>query len=343
MIVNKGALSRVIAAFLTIFLATFLLHQNRITSSAPDFDCASKGTSEILIEIPNGAAGSTIAEILFQKQVIKSARSFFSIAVGDQRAATISPGTHRIEGGICAKEALAQLLDSKRILGLIKIAEGSWNSEIFKSMESTGFSKSEIRKAVANLTLPQGFKKLEGLLFPAQYSFAAGTSANDAINSMLARATGELEKSGILTATGKYTPQQILIMASIAQAEGNEEDFSKVIRVILNRLKIGMPLQMDSTVHYIKGDRGKIFLSTKSTYLSSPYNTYRNYGLPPGPIGNPGRAALIAAANPSVGDWLYFVTVAPSDTRFTSSVQEFAKWKVEYKKNLRAGLFRSEK
>jgi UPF0755 protein len=108
-------------------------------------------------------------------------------------------------------------------------------------------------------------------------------------------------------------------------------------------LEKGIPLQMDSTVHYIKKSRGKVFLSTASTYLKSPFNTYRNYGLPPSPIGNPGTAALEAAVNPVPGDWTFFITIAPGDTRFTSSIDEFNSFKVIYKKNLRAGLFRSSK
>jgi UPF0755 protein len=104
-----------------------------------------------------------------------------------------------------------------------------------------------------------------------------------------------------------------------------------------------MPLQFDSTVHYVKKSRGNIVLSTQSTLISSTYNTYRRYGLPPGPINNPGEAAMRAAILPQAGDWLYFITVAPSDTRFTSDIDQFSKWKIEYKKNLRAGKFRSSK
>ena len=100
-----------------------------------------------------------------------------------------------------------------------------------------------------------------------------------------------------------------------------------------------MPLQMDSTVHYIESKRGDIFLSTKSTLVNSPFNTYRRVGLPPAPIGNPGRNALLAAITPDSGDWLYFITVAPGDTRFTRSFDEFNSWKIIYKANLRAGKF----
>ena len=73
---------------------------------------------------------------------------------------------------------------------------------------------------------------------------------------------------------------------------------------------------------------------------NSPYNTYRKYGLPPSPIGNPGTAAMKAALAPANGDWLYFITVKPGDTRFTKSHDEFLVWKNEYLKNLQAGAFR---
>jgi UPF0755 protein len=101
-----------------------------------------------------------------------------------------------------------------------------------------------------------------------------------------------------------------------------------------------MPLQLDATVHYVKKLRGEIFLSTNSTLIKSPYNTYRNYGLPPTPIGNPGADAIAAALKPAVGDWLYFVTVAPGDTRFTRSHDEFLTWKALFVKNRKAGAFK---
>ena len=274
--------------------------------------------------------------------MVKSARAFFGVAVGDARAAKIAPGSHIISPELCAKDALEQLLDSKRIAGLINIVEGEWNSEVFEDMVNAGYARSEIKDALAQLKLPTGFKSLEGLLFPAQYSFAKGTSASVAIAAMVERAQAEMENAGILEAAGKYSAQELLTIASIIQAEGGLQDFTKVSRVIFNRLEKGMPLQMDSTVHFVQKLRGNIFLSTKSTLLKSQYNTYRKYGLPPGPIGNPGRQAMLAAVNPEPGDWIYFITVAPNDTRFTSSFEEFGAWKVEYKKNLRAGLFESK-
>jgi UPF0755 protein len=244
-----------------------------------------------------------------------------------------------IDRQLCAQNALDQLLDSKRIAGLIAVSEGAWVSEIKKLFSKAGYPQGEVKAAFSSAIVPKPFTELEGLLFPAQYSFAQGTKADVALKEMIARGLEEVTKVGFFSDQSQYSPQQLLTIASIIQAEGGSGDFTKVSRVIYNRLKIGMPLQMDSTVHFVMESRGNIFLSTKSTLINSPYNTYRKYGLPPGPIGNPGLNAMKAALSPAAGDWLYFITVAPQDTRFTSSLDEFNTWKVLYKKNLRAGKF----
>ena len=342
--VNKTALLRVIAALAVVFIFTGGLHQVRKSGGgAPDFSCQASDSEDVTISIEKGATGASIAQVLFEAEVIKSSSSFFRVAVGDKRSESIAPGSHRIQLNLCAKDALDQLLDPKRIVGLISVIEGAWSSEIADAMVAAGFARSEVTKAIKSIDLPSGFNTLEGLLFPAQYSFEVNTSAQSALSAMMNRALTEIAKSGISDGSGKLSPQQLLIIASIIQAEGEPKDFSKVSQVIRNRLKIGMPLQMDSTVHYVQKQRGNIFLSTKSTLIKSDYNTYRKYGLPPGPIGNPGSAAMMAAVMPAIGDWIYFITVAPGDTRFTSTLDQFNVWKAEYKKNLRAGVFGSAK
>ena len=342
--VNKTALLRVIAALAVVFIFTGGLHQVRKSGGgAPDFSCQASDSEDVTISIEKGATGAAIAQVLFEAEVIKSSSSFFRVAVGDKRSESIAPGSHRVQLNLCAKDALDQLLDPKRIVGLISVIEGAWSSEIADAMVAAGFARSEVTKAIKSIDLPSGFNTLEGLLFPAQYSFEVNTSAQSALSAMMNRALTEIAKSGISDGSGKLSPQQLLIIASIIQAEGEPKDFSKVSQVIRNRLKIGMPLQMDSTVHYVQKQRGDIFLSTKSTLIKSDYNTYRKYGLPPGPIGNPGSAAMMAAVMPAIGDWIYFITVAPGDTRFTSTLDQFNVWKAEYKKNLRAGVFGSAK
>ena len=342
---NRWPLFRVIAALVASVLAIYSLS---IFKSGPraaaDFDCLTQSDAKtVSIDVASGETGSEIARELFEKDVIASSEVFFRLAVADPKAQLIAPGVHLIDTQICAEQALAQLLDSKRIAGLIAVSEGAWISEIKKLFLRAGYTQDDVKAAFASAEAPKPFKQLEGLLFPAQYSFAQGTKADTALKEMITRGMSEVAKAGFLEEQSQYSPQQLLTIASIIQAEGVDQDFTKVSRVIYNRLKIGMPLQMDSTVHFVMEARGNIFLSTKSTLINSPYNTYRKYGLPPGPIGNPGRNAMKAAVSPATGDWLYFITVAPKDTRFTSSLDEFNTWKVLYKKNLRAGKFEANK
>lgn len=311
-------------------------------SVAPDYptNTVISNSSEVIIDIPSGSAGSDIAKLLFDNKVVKSSDAFFRVAVGDKRSEKIAPGNHRLTQKIAAQQALEQLLDPNRIPNLIRIYEGGWKSEAVTSLLKYGFSASEISKAFTVAQLPQGFTQAEGLLFPAQYSFAKGTTATAAVQAMIDRFKHEPSAQQLLQGSKEFKPSQLLTIASIVQAEGDIKDFDKVSRVIRNRLAIGMPLQLDSTVHFIKKVRGQIFLSTQSTLIASPYNTYKKYGLPPGPIGSPGVDAMNAAMKPAVGDWLYFITVAPGDTRFTKSLDEFNSWKALYEKNRKAGAFK---
>lgn len=337
------SLRRLIAAGLVIFLFTFSLFLIRsLSSTTPDYNTLTsvEGLEEVTIEVPTGASGSEIAAILYEAGVVKSTQAFFRVAVADERSQKVAPGSHRLTLKISAQQALEQLLDPERIPNLIRINEGAWRSEIQEAFLSYGFDRSEINRAFSSLKLPKSFSSSEGLLFPAQYSFPEGTTAAEAAQRLVERFTEDRYAKRLLQGSVQYSPQQLLTIASIIQAEGSTQDFSKVSRVIYNRLKIGMPLQMDSTVHYIMQARGDIFLSRKSTMLNSPYNTYRRYGLPPGPICSPGADAIKAALEPVAGDWLYFITVAPGDTRFTSSLDEFNAWKAIYTKNRKAGAFK---
>jgi len=336
-------MKRLFLAGIAVFLFTFGLFVVRShNTSTPDFPNVTsvQGLPEVIIEIPTGSTGSDIGQILFKAKVVKSSASFFRVAVGDSRSEKIAPGSHRITMKISAAQALDQLLDPSRIPNLIKIYEGGWKSEVVESLKEYGFSSQEIEQAFKDVRLPRGLTNAEGVLFPAQYTFAKGVTATEAVQAMVDRFTQESVSKLILKGNQDFTPSELLTIASIVQAEGDIKDYPQVARVILNRLKIGMPLQLDSTVHFIKKVRGQIFLSTQSTLINSPYNTYKRYGLPPGPIGSPGVDAMSAALKPASGDWLFFITVAPGDTRFTKSIDEFNTWKSLYEKNRKAGVFK---
>jgi UPF0755 protein len=306
--------------------------------AAPDYAGGAPGP-EVIIEIMPGETGSEIAQRLHELGVVKSSLAFFRIAVTDPRSARIAPGEHRLETTIPAKVALEQLLDAKRIPNLIIVRDGERIAEIIESLQDFGFSKAEILAELKRSEPPAPFlgKNLEGFLYPAHYSFNRGVRVNAVIESMLA--SFRASTKDVEWTYGKYQPHEILTIASLVQTEGTPDVFGKVARVIYNRLEKGMPLQFDSTVHFALNRRGEIRVSINDTQVKSPYNTFINRGLPPGPIGSPNREAIDAALNPAEGDWLYFVTVKPLDTRFTSSYDQFLLWKAEYKRNLKAGLF----
>lgn len=135
-------------------------------------------------------------------------------------------------------------------------------------------------------------------------------------------------------------PQQALILASLIESEAaHSDERAHIAAVFVNRLRLGMRLQSDPTVIYALTDgRGKKLdraLTRADLATSSPYNTYLVKGLPPGPIDNPGDAAIRAALHPAHGTWTYFVTVNPKTglTKFTSSLAQFNQFRAELRAN----------
>ncbi|MFK4594331.1 endolytic transglycosylase MltG [Streptomyces pristinaespiralis] len=179
--------------------------------------------------------------------------------------------------------------------------------------------------ATAKLKLPADARgNPEGYLFPATYPYDTTSTPAGLLSFMVNTSAQRFGSRRIADgiARNRLTLHQAVNIASIVQAEADTaEDMGKVARVIHNRLAQGMPLQMDSTINYALG-RSTVDTTTADTRLRSPYNTYENQGLPPSPIDNPGEEAMHAAVSPPPGDWLYFVTVEPGDTRFTSSYEE---------------------
>ena len=308
---------------------TFLLNDYLETSSSQKVD--------ILIE--SGDTGTQIAEKLYKSGVIKASKVFYKLAINEKRSNSISPGIHEIDLKISAKAALDQLLDPKRNRGVFGFIEGLRKNEIFDLLKKSDLVSGDLSAAIK----PDKIYKtsnLEGFLFPAKYSFAPGTSTDAAISQMINRFNLAAKTSKVDQGFNGFSPFELVTIASIIQAEGDPQDFKKIARVIYNRLKIKMPLQMNATVDYAANLRGQIRLPYKRLEINSRYNTYKYQGLPIGPIGNPGQDALDAAVNPVSGDWLYFITVKPQDTRFTKSFNEFNLWVNEFRKNEKAGLFK---
>lgn len=338
---NENAGVRLLLAGVFLILFTLGIREiNSGPSTAPDFPRGQAGV-EVLIEVLPGEAGGEIAKKLEQAGVVKSSLAFFRVAVSDKRSLRIAPGEHLLQTQIPAQQALEQLLDPDRIPNLIRVRDGARWSEINQQLLNFGVVKSDLVKAVESFKAPEPFdvRNIEGFIYPAQYSFNKTTSAKQMIGDMVDKFEW-MTKSVNWNALPEFTPYEVLVMASLIESEGTPDVFSKVARVIQNRLKIGMPLQFDSTVHYALDRRGEIRVSIAETKTPSEFNTFINKGLPPTPIGSPTIAAINAALNPANGDWIYFVTVKPGVTRFTSSYEEFLDWKAEYKRNFRAGLFK---
>jgi UPF0755 protein len=297
------------------------------------------GTDQVEVIINNGDTGLEIAKKLYEAGVVKTSKAFYRVALIEKRSAGISPGIHTLDKEISAKSALDQLLDSKRNRGLLRFNEGLRAYEIISILNNSPLLDGEASGKIAP-DAKWGTRNIEGFLFPAQYAFGPGTTVDQAITSMVQRFESAAQETNLYDCYEDYTAYQCLIIASIAQAEGDPQDYTKIARVIYNRLAIGMPLQMNTTVEYAAKLRGQIRMSYKQLEINSKYNTYKYRGLPPSPIGSPGEAAMKASVNPADGDWLFFITVKPQDTRFTKSIDQFNIWVNEFRKNEEAGLFK---
>jgi uncharacterized YceG family protein len=208
------------------------------------------------------------------------------------------------------------------------IPEGWRASQVYEAVDKVlalpaGTTAKSVGKA--GLTLPSDSRgNPEGYLFPATYSFAKGSTPESLLKSMVDTANKKFDGAPVAAGAQRNAMNvyQAVTIASIVQAESSTKtDMGRVARVVLNRLAHGMPLQMDSTINYALR-RHTLRTSTDDTQIDSPYNSYQRMGLPPTPIDNPGEDAMRATLNPAPGDWLYFVTVKPGDTRFTADYTE---------------------
>lgn len=304
-----------------------------------DFPVGSS-TADIDFTISPGESGSDIARALAKAGIVKTWEAFFNVAAADKRSFSVQPGTRRIHAHQTSKVVLEELLDPARLVGVVRIPEGARISNVIKIMVGQGFDKSELKSAIKDAKTPWG--SVEGALYPATYAFPRNASAQSAIAQMIQTTKGALHdlRAEERAKAAGLTTLQVLTIASLIQAEADETDFSKVSRVIYNRIADGMRLQLDTTVLYALNEQGRIKVTNKDLAVASTYNTYMHSGLPPGPIGNPGSKAIDAALSPADGPWIFFITVKPGDTRFTASENEFYRWKSEYQKNYAAGAFK---
>ena len=344
---RKGGLAVVIAliVILAVLAGGYALVQgvgSKLTdalSTRGADDYPGPGEGEVVIEVTSGQTVAEVGRTMKKQDVIASVDAFLAAANAEPRSSSLQPGFYKLKRKMQAGEALALLLDPvSRVQAKVVLPEGLRLDETLKRLaESTEMPIGDYQKALRNagsLGMPAYAKKnAEGFLFPATYDVPPNATAPDVLKQLFASYHRAADATGV-ERTGR-PPYELVIIASLVEAEARHaEDFGKVARVVYNRLEQGMPLQFDSTVNYaLKADKELVTLEDLGT--DSPYNTYKNTGLPPGPINSPGERALDAAVNPPDGDWLYFVTVNPEsgETKFTGSYQEFLRFKQELKSN----------
>ncbi len=293
-------------------------------SGAPE-DFEGEGSGEVEIEIPGGAGGGEIGQVLYDAGVVASPEAFSNVAAADPRATAIQPGSYTMAKEMSASAALERLLDSEsRNVARVTLREGLWTSEVFALLaEGTGNEVADYEAVdPESLDLPDAADgELEGFLAPDTYSFAPDDTPEEQLRQMVALGNQRYQELGV----PEDELRETLTIASIIEGEAaNPDDFAKVSRVIQNRLDEGEGLRMDSTIHFIHQERGRVGTTDEQRKVESPYNTYLHEGLPPGPINNPGAAAIEAAMNPADGDWMYFVTINPDtgETVFTETLEE---------------------
>ena len=311
-----------------------LVSSIRSSFGAPD-DYTGSGTTPVEVRIPPGATGTRIAGLLVDAGVVKSTKAYLDAADDTPGSSGIQPGTYALKKQMAALAAVRALLDpGTRELKKVTIPEGSRLPAILAAIaKATGIPPAQLdaaAKDTAALGLPPGVKSPEGYFFPATYDVEPHTTAEDLLRQMVVKTEETLTGLGV----SPTDQNRVLTLASLVQAEGrNPTDFPKIAEVLDNRLAKGMPLQLDTTVHYATG-RFTVQTTNADLAVNSPYNTYTHKGLPPGPIGSPGLVALKAAVNPPVGPYMYFVATNPStgQTEFGVTAADFAKLKAKYDK-----------
>ncbi|MFP5376530.1 MAG: endolytic transglycosylase MltG [Acidimicrobiia bacterium] len=296
---------------------------------------------EVAVELPMGSSTQRIASILEQEGVIDSARNF-RLYVRVKDAGPFQAGSYTLRENSSFDEVIAALekgpelaferltvpegLTVGQVADLVGRMPGR-SAERFLEVAGSGRVRSRYQ--------PPGSTNLEGLLFPETYNFEAKDDEEAILRRMVATFEEVAAEVGLDRAGegGLVSPYEAVIVASLVEREVRRpEERAKVARVIYNRLEQDMLLQVDATVIYAQGRTGERGLRVlfKDLEVDSPYNTYKNPGLPPTPIASPGRAALEAAVSPEDGPWLYYVVVDAEGR------QAFATTLAEHNRNIAA-------
>lgn len=291
---------------------------------ALDRPVSSDTTSQRFI-VNLGDTPRVIGSNLYQAGLISDADLFVDYVRAYDIDVELEAGTYFLKRSQSIREIAQMLTDSRNSQIVFSIIEGWRMEEVATAVGNNplfGFSEADFLRVVGagaevdpafaqQVGLPPG-ASLEGFLFPNTYSLPPDITAEGLRDTLLDEFLREIESANIPTtaSTQNMSIFDVVTLASIVQREAvHMDEGAEIAGVYARRLQIGMKLDADPTVQYPLGEPGDWWTQiTQADYRNtiSPYNTYLNFGLPPGPIANPGLAAIVAAANPDIREFVYF-------------------------------------
>lgn len=241
------------------------------------------------------------------------------------KSAEVKRGTYRVKPGMELDEIMKSLQDP--VKRMVRFREGWWIARNAERLEENEVCKADDYIRLANTPgdfrdefkwLPAGIRSLEGYLFPDTYNFPPGTEVKDIIREQLK--TFEM-RVGSMTQDPKRLDRLVKVASMVELEAAVDQERPKVAGVIENRLKKGQNLEIDATVLYAL-QRWQVLGPGVVRTVKSPFNTYLNSGLPPGPIGSPGLASIQAAASPESHPYFYYVALPDRTHLFSRTYAE---------------------
>jgi len=281
-------------------------------------------TSTSIIEIPRGSSLKKIGNILKENDLIRDKNIFLLSAYINGKANTLQAGEYEIKVGSRLETIINKIANGDVYLRQVTIPEGKSIRETAEIFDKNGFADkndfiklatdSEFAEKLAGKKIPT----LEGYLYPDTYSFPKSMNTEDIIASMVNNFKNIYENLSNENNI-RLSDHQVVILASMIEKEtGAASERENISAVFHNRLRKGMRLECDPTVIYGMGESYNGNIRKKDLLTKTPYNTYQIYGLPAGPIANPGKDSLDAALNPSDVNYLFFVSKGDGSHYFSS-------------------------
>jgi UPF0755 protein len=290
-------------------------------------------TRDITITIERGNSPQTIAKMLNQSHIIPNKKNFLISAKFLGVSRTLQAGKYSFRGRQSNYKVLRKLYMGKVVTERVTIPEGMRATRIAKNLKNKiQIDSNEFLQIVNDPSVCKKYQikasSLEGYLYPDTYQFHVNPTANDVIDRMVTKFWEVFNDSlKIRVRETGLTLHEVITLASIVEGEAVVDSERTIIAALYwNRLKRRMRLQADPTIQYIIRN-GPRRLYTKDLSIDSPYNTYLHYGLPPGPVNNPGRASIYAVLYPSTESYIYMVANGDGSHTFSKSISNHLKAK----------------